>query len=296
MSLRLEMLQVARLAPSVLGEAGELIETFVRSSQNEDGGFSDRDGKSDLYYTSFAIDALTALQVELPNEQIATFLERFGDGEGLDFVHLCCLVRCWSAMKSKKVDSAILDQILSRIEKFRTDEGGYEQSPNAAHGSCYGCLLAYGAYADHQKLPPNHEGLAECLDDLRTTEGAWANDTNIPIGSGPATAAAITLCRNLRHPIESEKTTHALMQCFDLESGGFKAIPNAPMPDMLSTAVILHALDGLQAPLEKIKEPCLDFVDTLWTNEGGFHGTWADDTLDVEYTYYGLLALGHLAL
>ena len=33
-----------------------------------------------------------------------------------------------------------------------------------------------------------------------------------------------------------------------------------------------------------------------WTNAGGFYGSWADNTLDCEYTYYGLLALGHLSL
>src|SRR5439155_373210 len=34
----------------------------------------------------------------------------------------------------------------------------------------------------------------------------------------------------------------------------------------------------------------------LETNEGAFHGQWADDHVDCEYTYYGLLALGHLSL
>jgi hypothetical protein len=85
------------------------------------------------------------------------------------------------------------------------------------------------------------------------------------------------------------------MRCYH-PGGGFRAIPDAPIPDLLSTAVILHALDGLQMPLANIKEACLDFVDSLWTNQGGFHGNWADDDLDIEYTYYGLLALGHLAL
>jgi len=45
-----------------------------------------------------------------------------------------------------------------------------------------------------------------------------------------------------------------------------------------------------------IREPCLDFIDSLWVNRGGFYGTWDDDALDTEYTYYGLLALGHLAV
>ena len=60
------MLQVARLAPGLLGDAAPLVETFVRSAQTSDGGFRGRDGESDLYYTSFAVDALTALQAELP--------------------------------------------------------------------------------------------------------------------------------------------------------------------------------------------------------------------------------------
>ena len=295
MSLRLEMLQVARLAPAVLGEAAALVEEFVRSRQRDDGGYSDRDGKSDLYYTSFALDSLTALQAEIPLKRLIPFLQSFETGETLDFVHLCCLVRLWSAVKSELADPTIIDTLLGRIESFRTPEGGYEQSPTASHGSTYGCLLGYGAYADFGRQPSNLDGLKTCLDNLRTTEGAWANDTQIPIGSGPATAAAVTLCRNLRHPI-SEKAGDALLSCFDPESGGFKAIPNAPMPDLLSTAVTLHALDGLQIPLTNLKEPCLDFVDTLWTNEGGFHGNWTDDVLDLEYTYYGLLALGHLSL
>ena len=79
-------------------------------------------------------------------------------------------------------------------------------------------------------------------------------------------------------------------------SGGFLATPVAPIPDLLSTATGLHALAALHVPLTGIYEPCLDFVDSLWTNRGGFYGSWVDDVLDCEYTYYGLLALGHLTV
>jgi prenyltransferase beta subunit len=79
--------------------------------------------------------------------------------------------------------------------------------------------------------------------------------------------------------------------------GGFLAMPNAPMPDLLSTATALHALSCLEREVPSaIRERCLDFIDTLWSAEGGFHGHWADDHLDAEYTFYGLLALGHLSL
>jgi hypothetical protein len=78
--------------------------------------------------------------------------------------------------------------------------------------------------------------------------------------------------------------------------GGFVAAPEAPMPDMLSTATALHALAGMEVPLEAIREDCLDFIDTLWTNQGAFHGHWGDEYPDSEYTFYALLALGHLSL
>ena len=55
------------------------------AEQNEDGGFKNRASESDLYYTVFAVDALTALQVEPPVEKITKFLQQFGGGENLDF-------------------------------------------------------------------------------------------------------------------------------------------------------------------------------------------------------------------
>jgi len=44
MSLRLEMLQVARLAPKVLGDSTDLVRQFILHQQNADGGFKDRAG------------------------------------------------------------------------------------------------------------------------------------------------------------------------------------------------------------------------------------------------------------
>ena len=78
--------------------------------------------------------------------------------------------------------------------------------------------------------------------------------------------------------------------------GGFFASCSTPVPDLLSTATALHALSALHVPTAGLRDPCLDFVDSLWTNRGGFFGTWADDTVDCEYTFYALLALGHLSL
>ena len=102
------------------------------------------------------------------------------------------------------------------------------------------------------------------------------------------------MLRNLRLPINLSVGEWLLAQAHP--QGGFLAAPGAPLPDLLSTATALHTLAGLQVSFASLKEPCLDFIDTLWTNEGGFYGHWGDDHLDCEYAYYGLLALGHLSL
>lgn len=290
------MLQVARLGPSVLGEeASRLIEKYIRGQQNADGGFQDRDGASDLYYTSFAIDALTALQVDIPVDSLTEYLEKqFEALQDLDFVHLCCLARASSALEKYRGKDR-LQPVLDRIEEFRTADGGYNQTPSHATGSTYACFLAWGAYSDHGREISNQESLATCLKTLATNDGAWSNDLDFPIANAPSTAAAVAVYRNLRLAIP-ENTTHWILSCFHPGSGGFLAFPDAPMPDLLTTAVALHTLDALQTPLENIRENCLDFIDTLWSAQGGFHGNWSDDQIDIEYTYYGLLALGHLAL
>jgi prenyltransferase beta subunit len=300
MSLRLEMLQVARLAPKVLGDSAGLVKSFLSQQQNDDGGFKDRTGRSDLYYSVFGFDGLLALQAELPGNRIVSFLKMFGTGEGLDFVHLCCLARGWAALTN--VDQGSPDsrpvelrrEILSRIEDFRSRDGGYHPTPNSEAGTVYGCFLALGAYQDLKRDMPEPLRLVQCLKFLETPDGAWANERNIKIGSTNATAAAITLLRNLKMPVNSKAGEWLLARCHP--QGGFLAMPNAPLPDLLSTATALHALAGLEVSFERVKEPCLDFIDTLWTNEGGFHGHWNDDHLDCEYTFYGLLALGHLSL
>src|SRR5260370_17974721 len=110
MSLRLEMLQVARLACKVLGDSSELTRRFLLAQVNEDGGFRDRAGKSDLYYCVFGLQGMAALAALNPDpntdkpqaldhtpefraviSRTKRYLESFGRGEGLPFLHLCAL-------------------------------------------------------------------------------------------------------------------------------------------------------------------------------------------------------------
>jgi prenyltransferase beta subunit len=289
------MLQVARLGVRELGESAELVRGFLRGQFDSEGGGVDRVGKADLYYTIFALAGLQALDEAPPVERIEPWLQRFGDGEGLDFVHLGALARCWSAIGAGKLDNSAKDQLLSRIEGYRSRDGGYDSDRDSPAGNAYGCFVAMGAYQDLGCEVPEALRMVQCLKLLETRDGAWGNARNLPIGSTNATAAAVTLLHQLGMPINANVVGDWLLAQVHPQ-GGFLAMPKSPLPDLLSTATALHALACLEVPLpRRVSEICLDFLDTLWSAEGGFHGHWADDHLDAEYTFYGLLALGHLA-
>jgi prenyltransferase beta subunit len=292
MSFRLEMLQVARLAPKLLGDSASLVEQFLRARRHPCGGFLDREGKPDLYYTVFGREGLMALRCD-PGGGMEGWLAEHGDGEGLDFVHLCCLARCWSSAASQP-DEEVRAGLLNRIESFRSQDGGYNQAAGRDHGTAYGALLGWSAWQDLGATCPDPERLLDSLMALRTDDGGWSNERGLPVGVTPAAAAGVALCRHLRAPVPDSVPDWLLSRC--LPDGGFCALPGIPLPDLLSTAVALHALDAMQVDYSRLVEPCLNFVDSLWNSEGGFHGNWTDDDLDCEYTYYGLLSLGHLSL
>jgi hypothetical protein len=184
--------------------------------------------------------------------------------------------------------------ILAHVEKFRSADGGYHAVPGSPSGTAYGCFLALGACQDLQSEVSKPSRLLESLASFALPDGGWANERPAPASSTNATAAAVTALSQFH--IQPSGAAGDWLLARRHREGGFCAGPGVPMPDLLSTATSLHALAALERPLGEFRETCLDFIDTLWSNEGGFHGHWADDTLDCEYTYYGLLALGHLSL
>lgn len=288
------MLQVARLAPKSLGEAAPLVADYLRSQLTPAGGFADRAGNADLYYTVFGLEGLIALRADLPANQVAGYLRTFGDGEGLDLVHLGCLVRCWANLPAGLREECPRDAILARIERHRAGDGGYSANVGSELGTIYASFVALHAYQDCGREQPKPDGILACIARCRANDGGYANGDDMPVGLTPPTAAAVTLLRALGQ-VADPAIARWLLERHHGE-GGFFATPLAPIPDLLSTATALHALAVLKADIEPIREKCLDFLDSLWTTKGGFLGSWSDEVLDLEYTYYGLLALGHLSV
>ena len=130
MSLRLQLLQVARLAPRLLADSADLVRAFYARQFNEQGAASDRGGKPDLYYTIFALAGAQALDVPVPIEQTREWLKTFREGGQLDFVHLGALALCWAVVGGASPDlvSAVL-AVIDRIAEMVDAIGAGEDLP-----------------------------------------------------------------------------------------------------------------------------------------------------------------------
>jgi hypothetical protein len=237
----------------------------------------DRAGAPDLYYAVFALEGLLALRCELP-VAVSRWVEGFGDGKDLDLVHLCALARSRASLA--------LPPLPGLADRIR-----------AAHASdaatLYHAFLVVGALEDLRSEPPDRDALFRLVAALRQPDGSYANEAGFPAGVTPTTAAAVAMLQHLGAPVPPKATDWLLARLHP--KGGFVAAPGAPIPDLLSTATALHALVAAGVEIRGIRESTLDFVDTLWTGTA-FCGSWEDDAVDAEYTYYALLALGHLGL
>lgn len=313
MSRRLQMLQVARLARQTLGESAGLVAERLQRSAVATGGYANRDGKADLYYTPFAIDSLIALSAAgVPatggagglfdpasphaRRTFAWLDDAFGNGETLDFVHRACLARVWATRPAEDCSEHRRKHLAATFAPHQAADGGYASRPGRSRGSVYGSFLVVNAHADLGLPLPEDAApaIARSVGGLQAADGGWSNEPEQPFGSTPATAAAIVLLHEFGATVPPSAVDWLLAR--QHPAGGFLATTDAPLPDLLSTAVSLHALDAVGADWRSRQEHILDFIDSLWSAAGGFHGSWADDDLDSEYTFYGLLALGHASV
>ena len=288
-TIRRDLVKEASKAQAVLGESAGLVEEFLRSQMNDDGGFKGRSDDSDLYYTMFGIEAMRAVHPEFRFDFIADFLARFkGKLDEMDMVNLCCYIRCMADV-TEGFSFSEADRL---TQKFATRGGGYNIERSAQRGTAYGCFLALGAFQDSGLDVSFDEGIIECIRSLKADDGGYANEYGMTSGSVPATAAAVSVLHYLGGEINDDTVEWLLSQVSG--DGGFRAVKNAPVSDLLSTATGLFALKLAGADISGLRERCLDFVDSLWDGKGGFCGSSFDRQSDCEYTFYGLVALGVL--
>ena len=270
-----EKIQVKSIE-SVLKNAVALIDaeslsqmrSYVINQQTCEGGFSDRAGKCDIYYSLFGCYVAEALDVTTITIPLKQYVLEVVQKDNLKGINLHCAAILYSKLFG-------LDTFPKQLRK-KVLADLHQTSSQLPIYSNFLSLLTYYYLKDLK-------GIYRIIKRLK-------NNNQVSDMPCPVTAAQTVLLSLARKPFD--ETVKRLMS-FYRGKGGFAALHQTPVEDLLSTAVALYALNFTNSDTRLIKPDCLEYVDSLF-RDGGFRSTEPDVEIDIEYTFYGLLALGSL--
>ena len=242
--------------------------SFVLSQQTTEGGFADRGGKSDLYYSLFGYFIGVSLSVPGYEEPLKKYVEVTVSSGDLTGVYRYCGAILYAKMIG-------LDEVTEKLRKEILQDLLRPDLKQPEYSGFLGVLALFYLedYLSVQRVINRYKRLV------------------ILKGHPCPVVAATAVMMGMAGNTQSEAIE--ALRSFYRGNGGFAAVLRAPEDDLLSTGVALFALHFLDADIRLIKPDCLSFVDDLYL-DGGFRATPADFITDVEYTFYGLLALGSM--
>lgn len=248
--------------------AVESVRDYIRQNQAPNGGFVDKAGKPDLYYTLFGHFMVDALEMKEMLPSVSEYVEKEVRENQLTGVHLHCAAILSARLGRHDLIRLLWDNIQDNLKEQSGKQPGYNAFLNLL--TCY--------------YLQDYKGLYKIRKQIKEFESKTALPCSV-------LSALLVLQKSFKKPVKG------LMEeilSFIVENGGFKATKAAPIPDLLSTAVALYALNYAGFDLSTIKPAAFDFIDYLYV-DGGFGSNVFDSEPDIEYTFYGLLALGALA-
>jgi hypothetical protein len=292
---------------------------FLKSGLHEDGGFVNRGGVPDPYYSVFGYSLSFVLGLELPVQKQWLFLQSWAKNDEIDLVHAISLLQCSlliSAIEMKQkagssgkalssfgfFEKIAREKLIRKVKKegmdwldivasYRSQDGGFNHNrKNAEKGSVYANFLVWCLYQDLELDDLSLDEVLKGLKELQLSDGSFANENGASTGVTSASSAALIM--NLADGSQNCSATINWLKNRWIAPGGFVVAEELPIADLLSTATALLALDHAGVSMIPYAEKCSEFVNMHWDNSGGFFGSIADMHCDCEYTYYALLALG----
>jgi len=281
--------------------------TFILNQQQEDGGFSGREGGSDLYYTGFAVRSLGILGGVEKQEciDISRFLRQF-QIENLSTIDLLSWMYCALIIQASGGEDLLSaapenwnTQIAQNLERLRTTDGGYAKSEQGALGSTYHTFLVVLIYQMIGLEIPAANDLIQFLYDMQRDDGGFVEISPMKrSGTNPTAAAVATLLILNAMDDELKQDVGDFLTQVKSSEGGFQANTRIPFADGLSTFTGLLTAQDLDLDLSSfIDQDQLRKFMTEWLEfpTGGFRGASWDEQADVEYTFYGLGVLALLS-
>ena len=276
------MVSLLRNALDMLNEQGQQeVFQFLKSQQNMDGGFNDRSGRSDLYYSLFGLLLMKGSPLNPPKGDLSDgssemlrlrqFITRQSSSKQHGFIEQCCL---GLLQKELKISWILRIKTLLKLSHSFWKE---RYSINLSYRS-FVLFLTLDAVLPFRGLLQRFSG--KMLSRIEVNENSPCSEI----------AAKVFL---LKISGKDGSEEQQLLMPFASKSGGFRAFQHLEQADMLSTAVALFSLKNAGCDLRLLAPGCLGFIQQNFVN-GAFLSGDGDQTTDLEYTFYGLLALGTL--
>lgn len=269
-----------RLSKQTLGE----LVRYVESQRTEADTFQNKSGGEDLYYTLFGWMLSYVLGIKLSPQKMTAYLEKI-EVEEIDLVHYAALLRC--RMIASLYRRGMLGTLIASFKTKETKKlEDFSLVPHNDSQSPYSQFIWLAMLEDTNAKVDKKEMLRS-LSKYRVASGGYANQQGGSKATSNATAAALNIIDSLSGYKANEDID--FLRSMQEEYGGFKAAEDVPIADLLTTATALFTLKnyGVQPTYD-----AQEFVEAHWLGTGGFSPTLLDEETDVEYTFYGLLAMG----
>jgi len=263
------LLQAVSASSEVLQpEALHSVYDFIAQSQTPSGAFADRSGRPDWYYSFFGFLLSKAFHLEPQLDNLKQFVLNSGKINHRNLIE-------WSVW------------VLLR----------YSFKPNWWFKLTISFGLALRWIGKRQNADQVYLTFLSLL--ILNHFWGWANCISRQIDQltsrfiltdhSPTSHLAAALCVRKHANLNTEDLSAMLIKNAHPE-GGFVPFSDHETADMLSTAVAVYALNQAGTNIGAIKADGLEFVSAHFDN-GAFLSGDGDPTRDMEYTFYGLLAL-----
>jgi geranylgeranyl transferase type-2 subunit beta len=280
---------------------------FLRSKQQPDGGFSGRQGGSDLYYTSFALRGLAvlgALDSGIARHSAAFLRQQMRTQVPL--IDLIALVFSAHMLETAagidlfaESDAAWPDTLAALFGQLRCADGGYARSTEGGAGSTYQTFLAVLIHQQLGRPLPDPRRVADFVRSQQRDDGGYVEIRVMRRSGTNPTAAAVGTLHVITSwldptdtPCQSAEPVASFLSGMQTGTGGFRANRRIPLADLLSTYTGLQALCDLDCLHHANMARAECYIASLEQPGGGWYAAEWDETIDVEYTFYGLAALG----
>lgn len=243
---------------------------FIKSQQKPNGGFVDRSGNPDPYYSLFGHWLCLATDMREQDNLLKHYINKFEGTKTRNIINQLAVFLISLDLLPEKKKTSFFTILKKHFKNRQTIDSAYH---------FFLLTLVFDASNKHKRL---YFFIAKIWLLFYT-----------PVNNIPCSLLSALIFTRRKLGLKYENLRNKLIT-YNHEQGGFKAFKSLKSSDMLSTGIALFVLEKTAYDLRMIKPGCLNFVEQHYYS-GSFLSGDGDITKDLEYTFYGLLAIGSLS-